>query len=736
MIGGKLEHGDVLVEVEEAKTFNIAPLVRPGKQHVGVLNSGAFSWETTSYNCYTVPGTGQKRMYPRWTRTGPDSYNNYKYSLNNLLMKRKVLGYMGDLKVQGTPGKYYSLRINITTWVTAMPGNFDYIPAPPARMNLYATNGNQAQDVLIARSGDIKPNLAANRWVNFHPGKRVSQVELKPVAPMPVGKTRFRIELEHDYDWNATRDIWLPFYYYGGGNPLPPQLAMWELDYDNANLYEEDFGIQPWSPNAGNAGRFNWKQNEVTVTNGSKAGISSTQINIPVESRIMEFGGVLSFNTNMSGSFLVEVYGGGTYYSKTVTGPRVVIDDIPASAFTNGFAFITIYANHIKWMRLYADIDENDSDGYNFYRMVNKVSSVSDIQISRHDSQVSTCNITLRDDSGIDVSDEFAIGKRIRVRTNVEPVVWGDTVWGNPTNPDNTVYTGLIHSRGATYPGTARPEVKVMAVDNYAALLSKKGVALKSLENYNLMLPYLGIPTVTDGNVTTPPMSNDPNQSMTGYDDYEGLWRLKDEQGSMTVLDAITLTRNTQFGYVWFDRFNRCNVMSSMPAETTVFTDQQPGPNEFSFSNVDLQFSTDNIINYVAITAYDNVITLDENGLIKDNIVKNEFSMSDAESINKNRKAEYKLEMFARDDYDDIQTRILDKYKDPVITASTISFPVRTVDELYRVSKFEPYRMITIEYKDKLDTEFRVTSIKHSIKPGKTWSTTLGFGLSVDSVLW
>lgn len=735
MIGGKLEHGDVMVEVEEASTYNVAPLVRPGQQHVGVLRSGEFYWVPSNYSVYEVPGTTQKRIYPGWTKTGPDAYNNYKYSLNGKDFGRLVIGYNGDLKVQGTPGKYYSLLINITTWVTAMPGNFDYIPAPPARMNLYATNGIESQDVLIARSGDIKPNIPANRYVNFHPGKRVSQVELKPVAPMPTGKTRFRIVLEHDYTWRATRDIWLPFYYYGGGNPLPPQLAMWELDYDNAHLYEEDFGVQPWTVLNGASKTYNWRENEVTVTSGATPAIRA-RITIPEGSGIKENGAVFSFTTNVTGSFSVTVTNGGSTYSKTVTGPRVVIDNIPAACFANGYADVTINASHAKWMQLYADIDANDTDGYNFYRLVDKVASVSDIQISRHDSQVGTCNVVLRDDTGIDTSDVFGIGKRIRVRTNTRPGEYEGSVWGNSLNPKSVVFTGLIHTRKASYPGTARPEVSVLATDGYSDLLTKKGYAFKSLENYNRMLPYLGIPTVTDGNVVTPPMSNDPNQSITGHDDYEGLWRLKDESGNMTVLDALTLTRNSQFGYVWFDRFNRCNVMSSMPAEKTVFTDQTPGEGEFSFSNVDLQFSTDNIINFVSVVAYDNVITIDDKGEIKDNIVKNEFAMSDTESINKNRKAEYKLEMFVIPDYDDIQTKILDKYKEPVVTARTLRFPVRTMEELSEVCLFEPYRLINIEYKSKLDTEFRVLSIRHSIKPGKTWVTELGFGLSHDSALW
>lgn len=734
MIGGKLEHGDVLVEVEEAKTFNVAPPVLPGQQHRGVLNSGNFTWESDSYSVYVVPGTGQRRLYPRWTKTGPDSFGNYKYELNNKPMKRKVIGYMGDTKVQGTPGKYYSLLINITTWVTAMPGNFDYVPAPPARMNMYATNGNQSQDVLIARSVDIKPDIPANRWLYFHPGKRVSQVRLEPVAAMPVGKTRFRIELEHDHDWNATRSIWLPWHYYGSGNPLPPQLAFWEIDYDNANLYEEDTGIQQWTAYNMLYSKYDWVKNEVSSTATTK-GLRGL-IELPEEAGLSEHGGVFSFSTTTTGSITVSFTGGTNNYSTTVTGPNVVIKGIPGSALDGEGIMVEVGAFNMRKMELYADIEPNDSDGYNYYRLADKVASVSDIQISRHDSQVSTCNITLRDDTGIDVGDTFAIGNRIRVRTNVRPGEYETGGTSIPMNPKSVVYTGLIQSRRATYPGSARPEVKVLATDGFSLLLEKKGYAFKSLENYNRMLPYLGIPTVTDGNIVTNPKTNDPNQSITGFDDYEGLWRLKDESGNMTVLDALTITRNSQFGYVWFDRFNRCNVMSSMPAEATVFTDQTPAAGEFSFNKVDLEFSTDNIINYVAITAYDNVTTFAENGEIKDSIVKNEFAISNTDSINKNRKAEYKLEMFVIDDYDDVQTKILDRYKDPKITASTLRFPVRTMDELAQVCLFEPYRLINIAYKDKLAEDFRVRNIKHSIKPGKTWSTELGFGLSNDSVLW
>lgn len=731
MIGGKLENGDVLVEVELEKTYNIAPQVRPGQEFVARLNSGGLSYG--GYSPYAIPGTASRRLYPPWNKTGPDGSGNYKYDLNNVFMPKKVIGLQLPTTRTGTPGKYYSATMNISTYVTAMPGAFDYVNAPPARMNLYASNGTEAQDVLIARSDDIKPPKAGNSTWPFHPGKRDSQVILNPVAAMPVGKVYFRFEIEHDYDWTANKTIYLPSNYYGSGNPLPPQLGFWDVEFGTSALYEEDVTAQSWVSPTGSVTKYDWKKERVTTV---AAGIRAV-VPIPDDALMRTKGGRFSFYTDQATAFTVTMTGGSTSYtSPSQTGPGWVrLTNIPATVFSASTVTVTVNATSMEKPQLYANIPWTDTDGYNYYSYEDLVGSVSEISIGRYDSAISTCNVTLRDDSGIDVNDKFAPGKRLRIRSNTSPGVYESDYHGVAACLASTVFVGSIHNRTATYPNGARPEIKVLATNHYSVLLEKKGYAFKSLENYDRMLPYLGLTTIVDASITFP-KSNDPNQSITGFDDYNGLWRLKDDSNNMTVLDALMLTRNSQFGYVWFDRFNRINCKSTPPSRTIVFNDLNPGPGEFSYSSIDLHYGTDNIINYINLTAYEHVTSVGDDLLISNNITKEELAISSPESVRKNRKAEYKLEMFKNVSYEDVETKILDKYKDPVITANTLRLPVKTIEDLALVSRFDVYETITVKYQDKLDDAYRIHSVKHSIKPGETWITELGFGLSHDSVLW
>ena len=744
MIGGKLENGDVLVEIEDKKTYNVAPLVVAAQERLTAMYYGSFSWG--NYTVYRPgnsgggPGTGGlRRLYAPWVKTGPDAFGNYKYSLSGTSMAKKVIGLQMPTSVTGVAGKYYSVTVDIATFVTAMPGAFDYVTQPPAYINLYASNGTEAQDVLIARSPQINPSNPANQYYNFHPGKRDSQVLLSPVAPMPVGKLYFRLEVEHDYDWTATRDIWLPQNYFGSGNPLPPQLAFWEIDFDSANLFEESSGVQEWVSSASRPTKYDWRAQSIS-TPGYTDGIQA-EITIPEDSLIATEGGVFSFWTAQpTSSFTINVSGGSA--SSTITVPanaeaHWVKVPLATNLVDGDTVTIKVNLGLIAGPALYADIDADGTDGHNYYSYVDRVGSVSDITIQRYDSEVSTCALTLRDDTGIDVDETFAPGKAFRIRTNTDNNVV-ETTWGGvPMNYFSIVFQGTLENRRATYPRGARPEIKVLGTNSFTVLLEKTEYAFKALENYMNLFPYLGIVTVlheTGGINGAKP--TDPNASSAGYADYTGLWRLRDDSLNMTMLDALFITRNSQFGYAYFDRYNRMILAGDAPDYTTVFTDQQPVGEEFSYSKLDLQYGTTNVINYVALTAFDHVISVDEDLLIHNNVVKTELSFFDEESIRKYRKAEYKLQMFNRVDFSDIQNKILDKYKDPVITASTLRFPVRTHDELFITSMIDMYETIHIKYQDKLDTDFRIHTIKHFIKPGETWITEYGFGLNGESPLW
>jgi hypothetical protein len=734
LIGGKLENGDVKIEVEDMKTYNIAPQIRPGQTLKGVMNIGSFSYFNYLKHDF---GNGTLRMYPPWVKTGPDAFGNFKYSLTGYSFLREVIGIQTPTTIAGVAGKYYSLTINIATYVTAMPGAFDYVNQPPARINLYATNGNAAQDVLIARSNDINAYNPANERWPFHPGKRQSQVKLYPVAPMPAGKTYFRMRVEHDTTWTATKDIYLPSHYFGDGNPPPPQLAFWDFDFNSANLYEEDMVTQDWIPTAAVTPVYTWEEERIVVPSGN---IKAT-ITIPEDSLLETYGGNFSFYSTKATAYTVTMSGGSTSYTSPSTagaGWRH-LTGIPATVFDGATVLVTVNSTDMEKPTLYANIGHQDTDGFYYYKYTDVTAGVSEVSINRLDTQVSTCTVTLREDNGSDLNDVFAPGKRFRVSTNTLSGQYNDTYYGQGANAKNTVFVGSINVRRATYPYGARPEIKVLVTNAFNTLLEKSNYALHNLENYNKLFPYMGIPTVNDTKVTTP-KAIDVDASGSGNADLDGLWRLEDGAGNMTLLDAVMLTRNSQFGFVWFDRFNRINTRSTMPVRSTKFVDTAPGPGEFSYSNVNLNFGTDNIINYVSVTAYTqaSAIAPAEGGFeITSDIAKSEFAMWDQESINKNRKAEYKLEMFLLFFYDDIETKILDKYKDPQITADVMKFPVRTTDELALVSQMEIYEWIELNYTGKLDQmSYRVNSIRHTIKPGETWVTELGFGLNTDSVLW
>lgn len=741
MIGGKLEDGDVFIEVEDLKTYNIAPPVYAAQEYItDVANGGAYEYAT--WNNYEVV-SGTRRMYPPWVRTGPDFAGNYQYTLNNQSMPAKVIGVRVHPDFVGVAGKYYSVSVDVKTYVTAMPGAFDYINQPPARMNLYATNGNEAQDVLIAQSPVINPTDPANANYPFHPGWRKTQVRVAPVAAMPVGKTGFRFKIEHEYGWTANKTIWLPQDYYGSGNPLPPQLAMWEVNFDECNLYEETSGIQKWVSSVGATELYNAGNESIQVPSGTP-GIEAT-FEVPDDALIETYGGSMSFYAVKTGSFDVNFTGGSL--SHTITLPadpnrpnyRTVITGIPAAVFDGGVLNVEYELDFVSGTVLIADIDPDGTDGINYFTYVDKTDSVSEINIQRYDSEVSTCNVTLRDSSSVDIDDTFGPGKEVRIRTNTYPGVV-EAYWrGFPMDYKNTVFRGKIEKRDVLYPRGARPEVKVLITNSFPVLLEKTEYAFRALETYGWVVPYLGVTCLSyRGGVgyVEAAKAIDPNASADGNADYTGMWTIKDDSKNMTYLDALMITRNTQFGFAWFDKYNRLVLKPDPPTETIVFTDSMPAPGEFSYGNIDLQYGTTNVINYVALSTFAPSESVDEDGEIKISVNKQELSFYDDESIRKYRKAEYKLQMFARTNYDEIYTRIIEPYKTPKITATNLRFPVRTQSELEKVTTMDLYQTIDVTYEDKLDQKYRITRMSHLIRPGETWVTELGFGLNTDSTLW
>lgn len=735
MIGGKLQTGDVFVEVEDLKTYNVAPAVYPGVQFIGeMVNAEA----TVGSNQYfdLIDGGEWVRMGPLWAIYDPDVFGNREYELDNVFISRKVFAlHTVSADINGTAGKFYSMSIKIRTHVISMPGHQDAIPSQPdCRINLYATNGNEAEDVLIAQSAPINPSDPANAGWPFHPGYREWTVAVNAVQAMPVGKTYFRLEFEYDSTWTANKSIFLPESYWPSG--FPPQLHFFDLYSKSLDLYETTVPEQDWVSTGSSLMYYNWEDQAVAAASG---GIKAT-FDIPTDSLISTYGGRFTFASTYNGSFTVQITGGTTFTSSSLVGDGTIkwfeIDNIPTSAFSAGSITLTVNATSIYFPSLHANINHDDTDGYNYWTYTDLTGHVSRIEVNRYDTEVSTAIITLREsDVDLDTGTAFDMGKRVRIRANTTSDSVGYGWYEEPDKHAGVLFVGEVYNRRATYPRAARPEVKVVVVNKFPVLQEKTSYCLSSLEDYRLMVPYMGIEVATDA-VFRAPRSFNPNSSITGFDDFEGRWVLKDLDNGFTVLDAIMVTRDSQFGYVWFDRFGVLNLKSTIPSDAITFTDATPGTGEFSYSKVDLHFDTANVINYLRLDELEWVQTRDENFEFHDDIKKTEMSVFNQGSMNKYRKAEHKMQVFKQTDYTNYETKILDKYATPVVTASTLSFPVRNQSELDMASQLDIYQWINVVYTGKLDSSYRVNSIKHVIVPGEVWKVELGFGVNLDGVLW
>lgn len=763
MLNGKVQNGDFIVEVENKRTWNVAPQVFPGRS---VLPWNT-DWDSIGFpapgdgiNGYDGWGYGSERsigfarttnsessnvlIYPLWSEAPVDGFGNVKYTFNHSCDAR----LWSDLLPTDTPtaGKYYGGTITLTQGVVTMPGNFDYITQPDARVKLWATKKQYSfspgdADVLIAQSDVINAADGRNSWWPFHPGTRTSQWTLSPVAAFPAGYTHLRIGIEYASSYAAFKEIWLPEHYFGTWTTAnPPQLLWWRdiLLSKDVVIWEDNFDVQQWVSTTGASMTYDWEAKK--ITSASTTGIEAA-ISIPDETNILTDGAILRFHTDYTGAFTASVTGNTTWSKSYLAGSSGWHTEVvPTTAFTDGTCTVKFTSNTVDNVKLYGNISAVDTDGFNYWTYTNYVSEVSEINVNRFDTEVSTCAVVLRTDNDYDINENFAVGKRIRVRSTVLSGTYHDTYGAEGVNPSNTLFTGEIIRREARYPRNARMELKVFAANSFNKLLKEQEYVLSTLDDYRLMVPYMGIATVTESGVTTPELIN-PNQSWEGVDDYSGLWSLYSKESDIPILDALMITRNSEFGFVWFDRFDRLNLARSMPTDTLTFSDN-PGPWDLSYSDIDVSYGTSEVINWITIESLSNSVYLNTDGIFENDTYSEKTILSNEDSIKKYGKAEYKFQTLKKesngyyDDYYTIKEQVLDRYSNPNITATAIRFPVRSTAEAEVVVQMDLYQLITVEYQAKLNNNYRVNTIRHRIVPGETWIVDIGFGINTDSPLY
>lgn len=756
MIGGKVQTSDIKVEVETKRWENVAPLVYPDSTPVpgGGTHSIYYdtNWEWAGY------GSGNERWhYIRAFRSvgSIDAYGNRKWTINQT-MGKDCYEVLYSTEKQGVPGKYYSLEVDLRTYVSAMENNVDYVPQQPCRINLYATDGVEANDVLIAQSGYINPVPASNATWPFHPGYREWRINVNPVAAMPAGKTYFRLKAEYNTSFSAFKEIWLPASYTDiNGVPYQPSnLRFFEFRWNTINtIYEHSGNAQEWAPTTAQPVRYDWVNQGMWYV-GSYKGWQCT-FTVDQDSRIPEMGLRVSMGHwyTETGHYVSITTSKGTFstanMSVTAGGRRS--PTFPASCFdpdaeeqevtvyihTRGFNNPMIHAN---------DLDYDDFDGHTFFNYSDWTTWVTDIDINMYDTEVSTCSLVLREREGvymedyssghIDVENYFDQGKRVRITMPTFAQTYQSSIFGLNLNEHRTLFVGTIDRRTARYPKKARKEVSLLVTNGFPLLQEKTTWALAGMEDYSRIVPPLGLSLVVDWGFA-PPMPRDPLVSLTGYGDVDNRWVIRDETNGFPIIDALMLTRNSQFGFIYFDKWNRLNCKTNLSPTITATFNDQPGAGEESYAKLDVNFDSDSVINSVRIREYQQVATINESTFQRnDAIVETEQVIYDTDAIRKYRKSEITFRTFKKDNYDELQYHILDKYATPKVRASNLVLPLNTPAKLTYAKDIGIYSLIAVKFENRLDETYRVNRIRHTIRPGSVWRMEIGFDVNHDGVYW
>ena len=455
MIGGKLEQGDIKLEVESSKWYNTAPLITPDAESEGVIGgslSNGSNWVVTAGDWITAR--------PPWNADAPDAFGNRRWWLNTAMAK-KVFGFEGTGGIEGTPGKYYSMDVDLRTYVTSMNGNVDYVAQPPCRLNLYATNGNESQDVLIAQSTVTNPILPSNNGWPFHPGYREWRLSLNSVAPMPVGKTYFRFEVEYDNSFTAVKDVYLPANY--SYPTVPSNLNFFSFRWGSLHVYEHTGAAQEWNPvYPAQPFSYVWETQRVYYNNATK-GINCTYTlrkDSLIPDKGMKISAYLGWAESAFNIQLTTPVGTWTTANQSLAVGRHEWT-FPAAYFNSDdeqTITLKFNARGIEKPLIVANQPFDDADGHNFYTYDDWTGWVSSIDIERYDTEVSTSTIALREKEGVylpgygdsrfDVGPYFEQGKRIRITApNAYPgQTWG-AYQGYTLDTYNTLFVGEIHNR-------------------------------------------------------------------------------------------------------------------------------------------------------------------------------------------------------------------------------------------------------------------------------------------------
>lgn len=385
---------------------------------------------------------------------------------------------------------------------------------------------------------------------------------------------------------------------------------------------------------------------------------------------------------------VVVASGANAAVGSTASMNRLMLTHGSSAAVAGNFAFTP----HVTWIDV-----------------LNKSTTVT---VDRAALDLGTLSATVLD-STLDpaTTDTITPGRAVRLQALIAGT-WED------------VFTGTIDDADVVYTknrvGAEATTITISAIDAASALANTpqaRGVATLAQLPW-IMEFYAQVPWKINGNAShvrnpsnAQPVSQNPDASL---------------------LDQIGITRDSVSGYAWVDRHGVLVAYDSgsMPAGTLcTFSDvANAGATFDGYSAIAVGWNTDDVINQVTV----NWLRQTGAGAASEEIPYGPYV--DTASVQKYRARSRTFTMHGTNESGAtiaaFAAAVIAANKTPVRKASSLTLPVRDARSHGHAATLDLYDKVAVVYGTKLNTTYRITSIKHEISPEDGWLTTYGYGIA------
>lgn len=376
---------------------------------------------------------------------------------------------------------------------------------------------------------------------------------------------------------------------------------------------------------------------------------------------------------------------------------------------------------------------------------------ISKVSIVREEGDKSTATIDFCSDI-LDPATSATLkpGKVVRVlgRHYGAGITKKPSDWVGEANYE-VIYQGIIKRVTSKYSYDDQPIIQVTAydaVDPVERLTT--GVILDEFSEYGAYFNRVGVPVIYNDIDWGGDVKAMPNKFKFRPSAY----------GNMSLADSLSTTRNTYKAYWYVDRYNRVIIKNSLSSTSVITLTDGTLEGDISYGNIAKGSDTDSVINKITV----NESLLDRKDYIEKQLPGGDTppleidyilsktqtaTFSNVDSINSYGEFEKSfdvvrgtgdpLELFygkLGTSFSEWAQDILDERSEPTMNVSDMTVPIKSSDQIRKISSLEILDRVTIAYKS--ESQFtRIREIEHTIMPGK-WFVEIRFNSKGDMTYW